>query len=221
MEMIRQNIRKYLNSIPNGVELVAVSKFHPQEAILVAYDEGQRIFGESRANEFVDKAKSLPNDIKWHFIGHLQSNKVRLILPHVSLIHSIDSERLLTLVDSEAKRINRVVDILLQVHVAQEETKYGFDPDKLIALIKNEKTTSLNNIQIRGIMGMASNTDETNRIEQDFIAIKKTFDTLKALPNMGDNFNIISMGMSDDYLLAIKHGSNMIRIGSSIFGNRY
>lgn len=219
--MIRQNIRKYLNSIPNGVELVAVSKFHPQEAILVAYDEGQRIFGESRANEFVDKAKSLPNDIKWHFIGHLQSNKVRLILPHVSLIHSIDSERLLTLVDSEAKRINRVVDILLQVHVAQEETKYGFDPDKLIALIKNEKTTSLNNIQIRGIMGMASNTDETNRIEQDFIAIKKTFDTLKALPNMGDNFNIISMGMSDDYLLAIKHGSNMIRIGSSIFGNRY
>lgn len=221
MEMIRQNIRKYLDSIPNGVELVAVSKFHPQEAILSAYNEGQRIFGESRANEFIDKAKSLPDDIKWHFIGHLQTNKVRLILPHVSLIHSIDSEKLMTLVDSEAKRINRIVDILLQVHVAQEETKYGFDPNELISLIKSDKIVSLRNIQIRGIMGMASNTDDTNRIEQDFIAIRQTFDTLKSLPNISDNFNIISMGMSDDYLLAIKHGSNMVRIGSSIFGCRY
>ncbi|MBR6640229.1 MAG: YggS family pyridoxal phosphate-dependent enzyme [Muribaculaceae bacterium] len=221
MEMIRQNIRKYLDSIPNGVELVAVSKFHPQEAILSAYNEGQRIFGESRANEFVDKAKSLPDDIKWHFIGHLQTNKVRLILPHVSLIHSIDSEKLLTLVNNEAKRINRVVDVLLQIHVAQEDTKYGFVPEELISLIKSERTISLKNVQIRGIMGMASNTDDTNRIERDFIAIKKTFDTLKALPNIGDNFSIISMGMSDDYLLAIKHGSNMVRIGSSIFGCRY
>ena len=219
--MIRQNIRKYLDSIPYGVELVAVSKFHPQEAILAAYEEGQRIFGESRANEFVTKAKLLPNDIKWHFIGHLQTNKVRLILPHVSLIHSIDSEKLLTLVDSEAKRINRIVDVLLQVHVAQEETKYGFEPNELISLIKTEKTISLGNVQIRGIMGMASNTDDTNRIEQDFIAIRQTFDTLKSLPNISDNFNIVSMGMSDDYLLAIKHGSNMVRIGSSIFGCRY
>jgi pyridoxal phosphate enzyme (YggS family) len=221
MEMIRQNIRKYIDSIPNGVELVAVSKFHPQEAILAAYDEGQRIFGESRANEFVDKAKSLPEDIKWHFIGHLQTNKVRQILPFVSLIHSIDSERLLTLVDSEAKRINRVVDVLLQVHVAQEETKYGFAPDELILLIKDERIASLKNIRLRGIMGMASNTDDTNRIEQDFIAIKKTFDTLKVLPNIDNNFNIVSMGMSDDYLLAITHGSTMVRIGSSIFGCRY
>lgn len=221
MEMIRQNIRKYLDSIPNGVELVAVSKFHPQEAILAAYNEGQRIFGESRANEFVDKAKSLPKDIKWHFIGHLQTNKVRQILPFVSLIHSIDSERLLTLVDSEAKRINRVVDVLLQVHVAQEETKYGFAPDELILLIKDERIASLKNIRLRGIMGMASNTDDTNRIEQDFIAIKKTFDTLKVLPNIDNNFNIVSMGMSDDYLLAITHGSTMVRIGSSIFGCRY
>ena len=219
--MIRQNIRKYLDSIPNGVELVAVSKFHPQEAILAAYDEGQRIFGESRANEFVDKAKSLPADIKWHFIGHLQTNKVRQILPFVSLIHSIDSERLLTLVDSEAKRINRVVDVLLQVYVAQEETKYGFAPDELILLIKDERIASLKNIRLRGIMGMASNTDDTNRIEQDFIAIKKTFDTLKVLPNIDNNFNIVSMGMSDDYLLAITHGSTMVRIGSSIFGCRY
>lgn len=221
MEMIRQNIRKYLNSIPKGVDLVAVSKFHPQESILTAYEEGQRIFGESRANEFIAKAKSLPKDIKWHFIGHLQTNKVRLILPYVSLIHSIDSKKLLLLINHEAERIDRIIDILLQVHVAQEDTKYGFDSDQLIELFKSGITNSLHNVNIRGIMGMASNTDDTDRIEHDFIAIKKTFDTLKALPNMGDNFNIISMGMSDDYLLAIKHGSNMIRIGSSIFGNRY
>lgn len=220
MEKIRQNIRKYLNSIPQGVDLVAVSKFHPQEAILAAYEEGQRIFGESRANEFVAKAKTLPEDIKWHFIGHLQTNKVRQILPFVSLIHSIDSERLLTLVNEEAKRINRVIDILLQVHVAQEETKYGFDPEELIALITNNSDNHLDHIKIRGIMGMASNTDDTTRIENDFIAIKKTFDTIKMLPNVNDDFNIISMGMSDDHQLAIKHGSNMVRIGSSIFGNR-
>lgn len=220
MNSIRQNIRKYINSLPKGIDLVAVSKFHPQDAILAAYEEGQRIFGESRANEFVAKAKSLPDDIKWHFIGHLQTNKVRLIIPHVSLIHSIDSEKLLNIVNNEAKRIDRIIDVLLQVHVAQEETKYGFDTNELISLIENGSINSLNNINIRGIMGMASNTDNTNRIEQDFIAIKKTFDTLKTLHNIGNNFNILSMGMSDDYLLAIKHGSNMVRIGSSIFGNR-
>lgn len=220
MNSIRKNIRKYINSLPKGIDLVAVSKFHPQEAILAAYEEGQRIFGESRANEFVAKAKSLPDDIKWHFIGHLQTNKVRLIIPHVSLIHSIDSEKLLNIVNNEANRINRTIDILLQVHVAQEETKYGFDTNELISLIESGSINSLNNINIRGIMGMASNTDDTNRIEEDFIAIRKTFDSLKVLHNIGNNFNILSMGMSEDYLLAIKHGSNMVRIGSSIFGNR-
>lgn len=222
MGYIADRIRYYKSTIPTDVELVAVSKFHPNESILEAYEAGQRVFGESRANELVAKATSLPDDIKWHFIGHLQTNKVRQILPYVSLIHSVDSERLLRMVDAESKRINRVTDVLLQLHVAQEETKFGFTPDELIQLSETGIFNELQNINIIGVMGMASNTDDTARIIEDFNSIKNAFDRLATGIMVGNkNFKVISMGMSGDYLDAIKCGSTMVRIGSDIFGERY
>ena len=222
MGYIADRIRYYKSTIPTDVELVAVSKFHPNESILEAYEAGQRAFGESRANELVAKATSLPDDIKWHFIGHLQTNKVRQILPYVSLIHSVDSERLLRMVDAESKRINRVTDVLLQLHVAQEETKFGFTPDELIQLSETGIFNELQNINIIGVMGMASNTDDTARIIEDFNSIKNAFDRLATGIMVGNkNFKVISMGMSGDYLDAIKCGSTMVRIGSDIFGERY
>lgn len=220
MGHIAQTIQSLHNSLPQGVELVAVSKFHPTEAILEAYNANQRIFGESRAVELVEKAKVLPLDIKWHFIGHLQTNKVRMIMPHVSLIHSVDSERLLHLIDVEAKRLNRQIDVLLQVFVAQEETKFGFECDELIKLANSGAFEQLNNVHITGVMGMASNTDNQNRIRQDFKEIKNCFDIIGKAINMPDYYQHISMGMSDDYLIAIEEGSNMVRIGSTIFGSR-
>lgn len=206
-------------SLPAGVTLVAVSKFHPVEALEEAYAGGQRVFGESRANELVAKAGALPSDIEWHFIGHLQTNKVRTIMPHVTLIHSIDSERLLKLVDAEAKRINRTVDTLLQVHVAREETKFGFSPEELNELAASGVIESLTNVRIRGVMGMASNVDDEERIKDDFRRIAESFADLKQLSTL-DSLDTISMGMSHDYRLAIDAGSNMVRIGTTIFGER-
>lgn len=221
MGYIADRIRYYKSTIPTDVELVAVSKFHPNESILEAYEAGQRAFGESRANELVAKATSLPDDIKWHFIGHLQTNKVRQILPYVSLIHSVDSERLLRMVDAESKRINRVTDVLLQLHVAQEETKFGFTPDELIQLSDMGIFNELQNVNIIGVMGMASNTDDTARIIEDFNSIKNAFDRLATGIMVGnESFKVISMGMSGDYLDAIECGCTMVRIGSDIFGER-
>ena len=221
MGYIADRIRYYKSTIPTDVELVAVSKFHPNESIFEAYEAGQRAFGESRANELVAKATSLPDDIKWHFIGHLQTNKVRQILPYVSLIHSVDSERLLRMVDAESKRINRVTDVLLQLHVAQEETKFGFTPDELIQLSDMGIFNELQNVNIIGVMGMASNTDDTARIIEDFNSIKNAFDRLATGIMVGnESFKVISMGMSGDYLDAIECGSTMVRIGSDIFGER-
>lgn len=221
MNHIRQNLLSIIESIPPGVELVAVSKFHPSEAIATAYDAGQRSFGESRANELAEKAVTLPDDINWHFIGHLQTNKVRRVLQHASLIHSIDSERLLRFVDDEASKVGRTIDVLLQVHVAKEETKYGFAPEELIKLVDSGIVGELQSVNIVGIMGMASNVNDTNRIETDFKAIRATFDALKTGAMSGDQrFSIVSMGMSDDYRLAIDCGSNMVRIGTTIFGTR-
>lgn len=221
METVRRNIRKILDALPGGVELVAVSKFHPAEAVKAAYDDGHRSFGESRAMELAAKAKELPGDIRWHFIGHLQTNKVKVVVPHVALIHSVDSGRLLRVIDAEAGRAGRHVDVLLQLHVAREETKFGFAPDELVTFAGSGILEELANVRVRGVMGMATNTDDTSRIEDDFRAIKETFDRLKALPILSrEDFDVISMGMSEDYPLAIKHGANMVRIGSSIFGNR-
>lgn len=219
MSTIGQRINEIKASLPQGVTLVAVSKFHPAESIREAYEDGQREFGESRANELVTKAKELPDDIRWHFIGHLQTNKVRAIIPYVSLIHSIDSERLLRLVDSEASRIGRKVDVLLQVHVAKEETKFGFSPEELKALASSGVLETMNNARIRGVMGMASNVDDETRIKEDFANIATAFSDLRRLTCL-DSLNTISMGMSHDYRLAIAAGSNMVRIGTTIFGER-
>ena len=217
---VGDNILKVRETIPYGVELVAVSKFHPNEAIMDAYGVGQRVFGESRATELKAKATSLPDDIKWHFIGHLQTNKVRMIMPYVSLIHSVDSERLLRLIDAEAARINKLVDVLLQVHVAQEETKFGFTPDELLQFVESCVINELTNVRVVGVMGMATNTDDVNRITEDFKAINQTFQNARALLKENKDFAQISMGMSDDYQLAIENGSTMVRIGSTIFGYR-
>lgn len=221
MDRIGQRITDIKSTLPEGVTLVAVSKFHPARAIMEAYGAGQRVFGESRATELVEKASTLPDDIDWHFIGHLQTNKVRLVVPHVNLIHSVDSERLLRCIDTESRRIGKVTDVLLQLHVALEETKYGFLPDELTTLLKEGILEETPGVRVRGIMGMASNVDDESRIASDFQAIKQAFDSIKSLslPRM-EAFDTISMGMSHDYPLAISHGSNMVRIGTTIFGER-
>lgn len=219
MSTIGKRINDIKASLPKGVTLVAVSKFHPVEALQEAYDCGQRAFGESRANELVTKASALPHDVEWHFIGHLQTNKVRSIIPHASLIHSIDSEKLLRLVDSEARRIGRTVDVLLQVHVAREETKFGFTPQELDDLAASGIIPSLGNIRVRGVMGMASNVDDETRIRQDFRDIARAFDNLRKTTGI-ETLDTISMGMSHDYMTAIDEGSNMVRIGTTIFGER-
>lgn len=218
---VSENLRQLRESIPSGVELVAVSKFHPVEALLEAYETGQRVFGESRANELCDKAKVMPADVRWHFIGHLQTNKVRQILPHVSLIHSVDSARLLSLINSEAARIGRRVAVLLQVHVAREETKYGFAPDELLELVTPQLVADMANVEIVGVMGMASNVDDDERIREDFRLIRHTFDTLKKGPmSQCDSFTVVSMGMSHDWPIAVSEGADMIRVGTTIFGER-
>ena len=221
MNDIAGNIAALHAELPEGVTLVAVSKFHPVEALKQAYDAGQRHFGESRASEFVDKARRLPEDICWHFIGHLQTNKVRQIIPYVSLIHSIDSVRLLKLVSDEAVRIGRVADVLLQAHVADEDTKTGFVPDELLQLAAGYDSSRFPGVRICGIMGMATNTDDEERIEADFKALKSLFDRIRNSPAGADGrFSVLSMGMSHDYPTALRCGANMVRIGSMIFGDR-
>lgn len=221
LEQIKENILTLHNELPTAVKLVAVSKFHPVEALQAAYDAGQRIFGESRAQEIGPKHTSMPADVQWHFIGHLQSNKVRSIIPYVSLIHSIDSERLLKCVDDEARRAGRVIDVLLQLHVAQEATKYGFTIDECRSLVDSGMVDSLANVRIRGVMGMATNTDDEAEIAKEFRAIRGTYDALKASHfATNDDFDTVSMGMSDDYRIAVAEGSTMVRIGTSIFGVR-
>ncbi len=205
-------------TLPEGVTLVAVSKFHPAEAVMEAYGAGQRIFGESRVQELVAKYEALPKDIEWHMIGHLQTNKVRAVVPFVSLIQSVDSARLLECIDREAAKCGRTVDCLLEVHVAQEETKSGWDYSELKTCLHGDAFVRLRNIRIRGIMGMATNTDDAAVIRSDFgrlAAIKN-----ELAPMFCPDFDILSMGMSDDYPVAVDCGSTMVRIGSSIFGAR-
>lgn len=193
--------------------MICVSKFHTNEAIMQAYQAGERDFGESRMQELLPKHEALPKDIRWHFIGHLQTNKVRQILSFVHLIHSVDSLRLLECINREAEKIGRTVRVLLEVHVAKEETKSGFTPEELLSL--DLPLSTLNHVEICGIMGMATNTDDQQEIRRCFREIKKLAHSLPI------EQPIISMGMSDDYLLAIQEGSTMLRIGSSIFGERH
>ena len=218
---ISQNIVQLKASLPANVTLVAVSKFHPAEALMEAYNAGQRVFGESRAQELTAKRKVLPGDIEWHFIGPLQSNKVKDIAPFIHTIHSIDSLKLLQEVNKQAAKNNRIIRVLLEIHVAQEETKHGLSPDECRELLQNEQLAELGNIQICGLMGMATYTDDIALIEQEFHILHELFSELKAIYFIGnDNFAVLSMGMSHDYPVAIRQGSTMIRVGTSIFGER-
>ena len=218
---ISQNIVQLKASLPANVTLVAVSKFHPAEALMEAYNAGQRVFGESRAQELTAKQKVLPGDIEWHFIGPLQSNKVKDIAPFIHTIHSIDSLKLLQEVNKQALKNSRVIRVLLEIHVAQEETKHGLSPNECRELLQNEQLAELRNIQICGLMGMATYTDDTTLIEQEFHTLHELFSELKSIYFKGnDNFAVLSMGMSHDYPIAIRQGSTMIRVGTSIFGER-
>ena len=221
MTGIARNIEEIRKTIPEGVRLVAVSKFHPAEAIMEAYGAGQRAFGESRAQELVAKHKVLPADIEWHFIGPLQTNKVKDIVPFVSLIHSVDSSRLLLEIEKQAARVDRVVDVLLELRVAREETKHGLDEADSEALLTGGLLDGLTHVRLKGVMGMATNTDDMDEVRLEFRQIRERFERMRAL--LGERaagFTEISMGMSHDYPLAIDEGSTMIRVGTSIFGER-
>ncbi len=221
MSEVKENLSRVISRLPEGVELVAVSKFHHADLIMEAYQAGQRIFGESRVMELLDKIKILPEDIRWHFIGHLQTNKVRKLIGHVHLIESVDSERLLDLIDSESRRIGVITNVLMQVHVAREETKFGFYPEELAEYFNQHRFENLTNVHICGIMGMASNTDDMDRVRDDFKKIHKVFSDIRNDASLGlRGFNTLSMGMSGDWEIAVKEGSNLVRIGSAIFGNR-
>ena len=218
---IAENIRQMKASLPAGVTLVAVSKFHPVEALCEAYDAGQRVFGESRAQELVAKRKALPEDIEWHFIGPLQSNKVKDIVPFVRLIHSIDSRKLLEEVDKQARKHDRVVDVLLEIHVAREESKHGFTPEECEALLGDEAVARLEHVRVRGLMAMASLTDDERRIREEFRTVRELFEKLRdGVCRDNASFTVLSMGMSHDYPIAIEEGSTMIRVGTHIFGER-
>lgn len=219
--MISDEIKRFHDELPQGVELVAVSKFHPCESIMEAYNAGQRIFGESRVQEFLAKIPQLPADIEWHFIGHLQTNKVKMLIGKTAMIQSVDSLRLLKLIDDESRKAGVTTRCLVQVHVAQEETKFGFSPEELIEYFESRGFESLTNTQICGVMGMASNTDDEARIRADFKQIADTFKTIRDNKSLGlQGFEVISMGMSGDYHIAIEEGSTHIRVGTTIFGNR-
>lgn len=204
----------------HNAQLVVVSKTYAAERIKEVYDSGQRAFGENKVQEILEKKDVLPEDIQWHMIGHLQSNKVKYIVPFITLIHSIDSEKLLQEVQKQAKKIDRVVDVLLQVHVAQEETKFGLDKNELMALIQKIATQKFSHIRCRGIMGMASFSDDEVLVRSEFRLLKGLFDTVRKLYPENKDFNTLSMGMSGDYEMALEEGSSMVRIGSLIFGKR-
>lgn len=219
--MIAENIKRITSSLPNGVRLVAVSKFNPVESIEEAYSVGQRLFGESHAQELVPKAQALPKDIKWHFIGHLQTNKVKYIVPYVACIESVDSLKLLKEIDKQAAKCGRVVNCLLQFHVAQEETKFGFTLDECREMLRSPEFEALRNVRIAGVMGMASITDNDAQVEREFREVAGIFATLKQeFFNTNETFREISMGMTHDYPIAIKCGATLIRVGSGIFGER-
>ena len=210
---IKKNLKKLLNSIPKEITLVAVSKTKPISDILVAYESGQRIFGENKVQELEMKHTKLPSDIKWHMIGHLQSNKVKYIAPFISLIHAVDSLKLLKEINRRAKQNNRIINCLLQVHIASERTKFGFEINEINEIL--DESNKLENICIKGLMGMATFTEEKSQLNSEFTKINNLFKKIK-----NKKISTLSIGMSGDYELAINNGSTMIRIGSTIFGNR-
>lgn len=219
--MITQNLNKVKESLKDGVCLVAVSKYHPIESLQEAYDAGQRVFGESHVQELLVKKDALPKDIKWHFIGHLQTNKVKQIVPFISLIHSVDSTKLLREINKHAINNGVVVDCLLQIHVAQETTKFGFTPQELRDMLDEGEWRDMKGVRIVGVMCMATNTDDTNQIREEFRLARRTFeDVKKTYFKDSEEFKELSMGMSGDYLIAQDEHSTMVRVGSLIFGQR-
>ncbi|MBX2970185.1 MAG: YggS family pyridoxal phosphate-dependent enzyme [Cyclobacteriaceae bacterium] len=218
---IKNNIVRYTQNLPPGCALIAVSKTQPIEKIQEAYDAGQHAFGENKAQEMARKYEQLPRDIQWHMIGHLQTNKVKYIAPFVHLIHSVDSLKLLTEIDKQARKNNRIISCLLQVHIAEEETKFGFSAEEVQELLKNEAMQSLDHIRISGLMGMATFTENMDQVRKEFRSLNQLFATLKNQPLPKQVvMQELSMGMSSDYAIAIEEGSTMVRIGTSIFGER-
>ena len=220
-KMIAESLIRVSATLLPGVKLVAVSKYHPVEALQEAYNAGQRIFGESHVQELVAKHETLPQDIQWHFIGHLQTNKVKYIASFVSLIHSVDSLKLLREIEKQADRAGRTIDVLLQLHVAQEDTKFGFTPDEVTSLLADGECLALSHVRIVGLMAMASNTDNEIQIDSEFACVQGIFENLKSR-FFADRpeFTEISMGMSHDYTIAQRHGATLVRVGSMIFGDR-
>ena len=218
---VKGNLAQVCAELPDDVKLVAVSKFHPDEYLMAAYEEGQRIFGESQEQELRGKHERLPKDIEWHFIGHLQTNKVKYIAPYISMIEAVDSMKLMREINRQAAKAGRVIDIMMELHVADEETKYGLTPDALCELFADGEWRTLENVRIRGIMTMASNTDDEYQIAGEFMAAADLFDKIKTqyFPNE-ESFNCRSWGMSGDYHIACRCNSNMVRVGTTIFGPR-
>lgn len=214
---IAENLHQVLSTLPQNVTLVAVSKTKPEEDLQAAYDAGQRIFGENKIQEMTRKQEALPKDIEWHMIGHVQSNKVKYMAPYVSLIHGVDREKLLKEISKQAIKNNRVIDCLLQMHIAQEETKFGLDAHELSQIIENAQAGAYPNVRLLGLMGMATFTSDQNQIRAEFARLKQYFDTAA---NQLEHCSVLSMGMSGDYPIAIEEGSTMIRVGSKIFGER-
>jgi pyridoxal phosphate enzyme (YggS family) len=222
MSEIAENIELLRKELPDRVKLVAVSKTKPLEDIMEAYNSGQRIFGENRVQELLGKYENLPPDVQWHMIGHLQRNKVKYIAGFIHLIESVDSEKLLRAINKEAIKAGRVIDCLLQFHIAKEESKFGFSRDEAVEMFESGVRDELNNVNIRGVMGMATFTDDMERVRSEFISLRYVFDELKnRFFKSKDDFSEISMGMSGDYKIALEEGSTMIRLGTSVFGARY
>lgn len=218
---VANNLHKVLGTLPDGVKLVAISKFHPNEYIEAAYQEGQRLFGESQVQELSHKVDTLPKDIEWHFIGHLQTNKVKYIAPYISMIEAVDSLKLLKEIDKQAAKHNRIINVLLELHIAEEESKYGFSPDACRELLANGEWKELKNVHISGLMMMASNVDEREQIKREMTLAADLFDELKEKYFADDSaFKERSWGMSHDYDIAVECRSTMVRVGTTIFGPR-
>lgn len=220
MSEISQNLARILSQLNPDTNLVAVTKTKPIEDLQEAYQSGFKRFGENKVQEMTSKHDILPKDIEWHMIGHLQSNKVKYIAPYVSLIHGVDSIKLLKEINKEAAKNNRIINCLLQIHIAMEETKFGLSEDEAKAILLSEETENMTHIHIKGLMGMASNTEDEQIVENEFAGLKRTFDSFKSLETANITMQELSMGMSGDYMLAMKHGSTLVRIGSAIFGGR-
>ena len=217
--MVADNLKSVLSKLPPEVKLVAVSKFHPAEDILEAYNAGQRRFGENRPQEFAAKVAGLPGDIEWHFIGHLQTNKLKLVLPYASLVESVDSQRLLDAIEKWGSEHDKVIDVLLELHLGAEETKGGFTEEEILDIVRPDRRSSYRHVRFRGLMGMATNTDDQSVVEADFARIEALKNKLNQEYGLPD-FTELSIGMSHDWPLAVKHGATIVRIGTAIFGSR-